>query len=132
MAYNPVEYHNGTVCPHDTALAAAGLASYGRRQEANRLAVALLEAARHLEHRLPEALAGYPRAATIVPVLYPVACSPQAWAAGAPLLLLRVLLGLEPRADDLSVSPHLPRWFGGVSLRGVPGRWGRTDVVVEG
>jgi glycogen debranching enzyme len=132
MAYNPVEYHNGTVWPHDTALAAAGLAAYGRRQEANRLAVALLEAARHLDYRLPEALAGYPRAATIVPVLYPVACSPQAWSSGAPLLLLRVMLGLEPKMDDLTVSPHLPRWFGSVALRGVPGRWGRTDVEVDG
>jgi glycogen debranching enzyme len=131
MAYNPVEYHNGTVWPHDTALAAAGLAAYGRRQEANRLAVALLEAAGQLEYRLPEALAGYPRAATIVPVLYPVACSPQAWASGTPLLLLRVMFGMEPRGDTLTLAPQVPRWFGAVTLRGVPGRWGRTDVVVD-
>jgi glycogen debranching enzyme len=66
--YNPIEYHNGTVWPHDTALVAAGLARYGRRHEANRLAVALLEAARHFRYRLPEAFAGYPRAMTHVPV----------------------------------------------------------------
>lgn len=131
MAYNPVEYHNGTVWPHDTAIAAAGLARYGRRQEANRLAVGLLEAGRHLSHRLPEAFAGYPRAATLVPVLYPTACSPQAWAAGAPLLLLRVMLGMEPSPTDLAVSPHLPRWVGRLALYGVPGRWGKRDVVVE-
>jgi glycogen debranching enzyme len=131
MAYNPIEYHNGTVWPHDTAIAAAGLARYGRRQEANRLAVALLEAARHLGNRLPEAFAGYPRAATLVPVLYPTACSPQAWSAGAPLLLLRVMLGLEPGPDGPVVAPHLPRWLGGLALHGMPGRWGRTDVVIE-
>jgi glycogen debranching enzyme len=131
MAYNPIEYHNGTVWPHDTALAAAGLARYRRRQEANRLAIALLEAGRHLSHRLPEAFAGYPRAATLVPVLYPTACSPQAWASGAPLLLLRVLLGMEPSPDELVVAPHLPRWIGGLALHGVPGRWGRAKVIAE-
>lgn len=130
-AYNPIGYHLGTVWPHDTAIAAAGLARYGRRQEARRLAVALLEAAGYLEHQLPEALAGYPRAATLVPVLYPSACQPQAWAAAAPLMLLRVLLGMEPKGEELTVAPELPRWFGELALRGVPGRWGRTDVVVE-
>lgn len=130
LAYNPIGYHTGTVWPHDTALAAAGLARYGRRQEARRLTVAMLEAAGHLDHQLPEALAGYPRAATLVPVLYPSACVPQAWAAAAPLLLLRVLLGLEPKGDELTSVPDLPGWFGGLSLRAVPGRWGRTDVIV--
>src|SRR5262249_6957964 len=84
--YSPIEYHNGTVWPHDTALIAAGLTRYGRRHEANRLAVALLEAARHFRYRLPEAFAGYPRGMTEVPVEYPSACSPQAWSSGAPLL----------------------------------------------
>lgn len=129
-AYNPIGYHTGTVWPHDTALAVAGLARYGRRQEAKRLAMAMLEAAAQLDYQLPEALAGYPRAATLVPVLFPTACLPQAWAAGAPLLLLRVLLGMEPKADQLAVSPDLPGRLGEVILRGVPGRWGRTDVAV--
>jgi glycogen debranching enzyme len=128
--YNPIEYHNGTVWPHDTSLIAAGLVRYGRRQDANRLAVALLEAAGHFGHRLPEAFAGYQRAATQVPVEYPTACSPQAWASGAPLLLIRVLLGLEPQASGLAVRPYLP--FGVLTrliVRGIPGRWGRTDAV---
>jgi glycogen debranching enzyme len=129
LAYNPVGYHTGTVWPHDTALAAAGLARYGYRQEAKRLAVALLEAAPYVEYRLPEAFAGYPRAATLVPVLYPTACLPQAWSSGAPLLLLRVLLGMEPIGEVLTVAPDLPAWFGQVVLRSVPGRWGRTEVV---
>jgi glycogen debranching enzyme len=128
-AYNPIEYHNGTVWPHDTALIAAGLARYGRRHEANRLGVALLEAAPHFQHRLPEVFAGYPRAMTRVPVEYPSACSPQAWAAGAPLLLMRVMLGLEPTTTSLTVRPHLPAQMNRLVLRGLSGRWGRTDAV---
>ncbi len=127
--YNPIEYHNGTVWPHDTALIAAGLARYGRRQEANRLAVALLEAAEHFRYRLPEAFAGYPRDMTKVPVEYPSACSPQAWASGAPLLLMRLMLGLEPTPAGLTVRPLLPAQTNRLVLRGLPGRWGRTDAV---
>jgi glycogen debranching enzyme len=127
--YNPIEYHNGTVWPHDTALIAAGLARYGRRQDANRLVVALMEAAGHFGYRLPEAFAGYPRSQTRVPVEYPSACSPQAWAAGAPLLLMRIMLGLEPTANGLAVRPHLPAETNRLVLRGIPGRWGRADAV---
>lgn len=128
-AYNPIEYHNGTVWPHDTALIAAGLAMYGRREEASRLAVALLDAAPHLDFRLPEALAGYERTATTVPVPYPTACSPQAWASGAPLLLLRVMLGLEPHADGLTIAPHLPRELGRLTLHGVHHRGQRAKAM---
>jgi glycogen debranching enzyme len=128
-AYNPIEYHNGTVWPHDTSLIAAGLARYGRRQDANRLAVALLEAAAHFSYRLPEAFAGYRRADTVFPVEYPTACSPQAWAAGTPLLLLRVMLGLEPTANALTVRPHLPAEVNRLILRGLPGRWGHAEAV---
>jgi glycogen debranching enzyme len=127
--YNPIEYHNGTVWPHDTALIAAGLARYGRRQDANRLTVALMEASAHFGYRLPEAFAGYPRSQTRVPVEYPSACSPQAWASGAPLLLLRVMLGLEPGANGLAVRPHLPAEANRLVVRGIPGRWGRADAV---
>jgi glycogen debranching enzyme len=127
--YNPIEYHNGTVWPHDTALIAAGLARYGRRQEANRLAVALLEAAGHFAYRLPEAFAGYPRSVTQVPVEYPSACSPQAWSSGAPLLLMRIMLGLDPTATALAVRPHLPIETNRLVLRGLPGRWGHADAV---
>lgn len=128
-AYNPIEYHNGTVWPHDNSLIAAGLARYGRRQDANRLVVSLLEAGAHFGFRLPEAFAGYSRADTTVPVAYPTACSPQAWAAGTPLLLLRVMLGLEPTANGLTVRPHLPADVNRLIVRGLPGRWGTTDAV---
>jgi glycogen debranching enzyme len=129
--YNPLEYHNGTVWPHDTALIAAGLARYGRRAEAGRLAMAILEAARHFDYRLPEVFVGYDRAATEVPVAYPSACSPQAWAAATPLLLLRVLLGLEPARDRLHVDPRVPERIGTLALHGIPGRWGRADASTD-
>lgn len=127
-AYNPLSYHDGTVWPHDNALIAAGLARYGRHAEAGRLAQVMLEAAAFFSHRLPEAFAGYSRALTKFPVEYPTACSPQAWAAGTPLLLLRVLLGLEPRGEQLTSDPHVPAGMGTISLAHVPGRWGRADV----
>jgi glycogen debranching enzyme len=128
-AYNPIEYHNGTVWPHDNAFIAAGLARYGRRDEANRIAVAMLDAAEHFEHRLPEAFAGFDRTTAAFPVAYPTACSPQAWATGAPLLLVRVMLGLEPDSARLRVAPHLPRGVERLALYGVPGRWGRVDAA---
>jgi glycogen debranching enzyme len=89
--YNPIAYHDGTVWPHDCSLIAQGLAAYGHRAEAERIAVALIEAADRFDGRLPEVFAGYPRALTEAPVEYPTASRPQAWAAGAPLLLARAL-----------------------------------------
>jgi glycogen debranching enzyme len=129
--YNPIEYHNGTVWPHDTALAAAGIARYGNREQAGRLALALLQAAYFFQCRLPEAFAGYSRDRTAYPVEYPTACTPQAWASGAPLLLFRVLLGLEPQGDRLAAEPALPAGIGSLAVRGIPGRWGRVDVVAK-
>jgi glycogen debranching enzyme len=129
--YNPIEYHNGTVWPHDTALVAAGLARYGDRSGAGRLALALLQAAYFFDDRLPEVFAGYARARTVYPVEYPTACMPQAWAAGTPLLLFRVMLGMEPQGDRLASNPALPAGIGSLALRGIPGRWGQADVVAE-
>jgi glycogen debranching enzyme len=127
--YNPLEYHNGTVWPHDNAIIAAGLTRYGRRVEAGRLAVAIFEASRHFDYRLPEVFVGYDRKTTALPVAYPTACSPQAWAAGTPLLLLRALLGLEPDGETLRIDPVVPHEIGNLALRAIPGRWGRTDAV---
>src|ERR671922_862685 len=106
--YNPIRYHNGTVWPHDISLIAHGLARYGFRDEAAGVALATLEAATFFRYRLPEVFAGYRRGRTSFPVEYPTASSPQAWATGAPLLLLRVLLGLDPDGDELRSDPHLP------------------------
>jgi glycogen debranching enzyme len=95
-AYSPLSYHNGTVWPHDTALAAWGLARYGRWDQVHRIARSLFEAARHFEWSLPEVFAGFERSETPFPIAYPTAARPQAWAAGTPILLLRLLLGVEP------------------------------------
>jgi glycogen debranching enzyme len=121
-AYSPLAYHNGTVWPHDTALAAWGLARYGRRDEVRRIAVALLEAAGHFGWSLPEAFAGFDRKETPFPVAYPTAARPQAWAAGTPLLLLRLLLGVEPVAAErrLGTLPGVKPLEGiALSLEGV-------------
>jgi glycogen debranching enzyme len=127
-SFNPLGYHVGTVWPHDTSIVAWGLWRYGYRKEAAQLAVGILEAAELFHYRLPEAFAGYARAATKYPVEYPTACSPQAWATGAPLLLLRIVLGLDPLGDHLIIDPALPEAFGELQLLDIPGRWGRMDA----
>jgi glycogen debranching enzyme len=106
--YNPLAYHTGTVWPHDTALVAEGLRRYGYREEASRLASALLEAAEAFDGRLPELFAGFARSETHFPVEYADASRPQAFAAGAPLLALRTLLGLDVRDGEPVTDPCLP------------------------
>ncbi len=130
--YNPIGYHLGTVWPHDNAFIAMGLRRYGYREEAARVAMGMLEAATYFKGRLPEAFAGYPRQLTEFPVEYPTACSPQAWASGAPLLLLRAMLGLEPTGDHLLVDPAIPSMLGQLELLDIPGRWGRIDAFGRG
>ena len=130
--YNPIGYHLGTVWPHDNAFIAMGLRRYGYREEAARVAMGMLEAATYFKGRLPEAFAGYPRQLTEFPVEYPTACSPQAWASGAPLLLLRAILGLEPIGDHLLVDPAIPSMLGRLELLDIPGRWGRIDAFGRG
>lgn len=98
--YNPLGYHTGTVWPHENSLIVAGLARYGHREQARTIAAAMLSAAPHFEHRLPEVFAGYPAALTSVPIAYPTASRPQAWAAGTPLQLLTTLLDLQPGIAD--------------------------------
>jgi glycogen debranching enzyme len=106
--FNPIEYHDGTVWPHDTALIAEGLRRYDLRDDAGRLAWALFEAAAQFDYRLPEVFAGFDRQETVVPVEYPTASRPQAWAAAAPLLAIRTLLGLDAEDGTTRSSPHLP------------------------
>ncbi len=130
--YNPLGYHLGTVWPHDNSIIALGLRNYGYDEEAAQIALAMLEAARFFEGRLPEAFAGYPRNLTGFPVEYPTACSPQAWATGTPLLLIRTMLGLEPVGDRLATHPVVPKTLGQLQVSGIPGRWGHTDVYGKG
>jgi glycogen debranching enzyme len=126
--YNPIGYHLGTVWPHDNSIIACGLRRYGYRAEAARIAAGILAAAIYFKGRLPEAFAGYQRALTRFPVEYPTACSPQAWSTGAPLLLIRALLGLEPDGEHLLVDPALPRSIKQLDVLDIPGRWGRIDA----
>jgi glycogen debranching enzyme len=131
-AFNPISYHNGTVWPHDTSLAAWGLARHGYTAEVRRIARALVEAAAHFDWSLPEVFAGYARDETPFPIAYPTAARPQAWAAGTPILLVRVLLGLEPDRERQrlvsTVTDELPSWLEGLRIEGVRA-YGRTWTV---
>jgi glycogen debranching enzyme len=119
--YNPIGYHIGTIWPHDNAIAASGLARYGFREEAARIAATMLQATRYFrDARLPELFCGFDRATSPYPVPYPVACSPQAWSAGSMFQLLESMLGLEPDADAAElalVAPSLPEWLPQLELR---------------
>ncbi|HEY2948245.1 MAG TPA: glycogen debranching N-terminal domain-containing protein [Micromonosporaceae bacterium] len=130
--FNPIGYHVGTVWPFDNSFIAWGLRRYGFKREAARIAAGILDAAEFFGGRLPEAFGGYERSVTRYPVQYPTACSPQAWSTGAPLLLLRSMLGLEPVGDHLIVDPALPEGIGLIALLDIPGRWGRVDAFGRG
>jgi glycogen debranching enzyme len=130
--YNPIGYHVGTVWPFDTSFIAWGLRRYGFKEDAARLAGGILDAAERFDGRLPEAFGGYERGVTKYPVEYSTACSPQAWSTGAPLLLLRTMLGLEPFGDHLVVDPALPEGIGLLALLDIPGRWGKVDAFARG
>jgi glycogen debranching enzyme len=130
--FNPIGYHVGTIWPFDNSFIAWGLRNYGFNQEAAQIAAGILNAAAFFDGRLPEAFGGYRREATRYPVQYPTACSPQAWSTGAPLLLLRTMLGLQPVDDHLVVEPALPSGIGLLALLEIPGRWGRGDAFARG
>lgn len=111
VRYNPLSYHNGSVWPHDTAIAAAGMARYGERDGVLRLLSGMFEAAVRFDMRLPELFCGIERrGAGDAPVAYPVACMPQAWAAGAAFMMLQACLGvtLDCRRGVRVRQPRLP------------------------
>jgi glycogen debranching enzyme len=115
--YNPIGYHVGTIWPHDNSLVALGLARAGFRDEANRIALAQLEAAAFTGYRLPEAFAGFDRWVSRFPVPYPTACSPQAWATAAPFVFVQAMLGLEARDGELRLDPCVPAEIGRIRVR---------------
>jgi len=133
--YNPIGYHLGTVWPHDNAITAAGFRRYGFSEEACRVFAAIAEAAPHFEHdRLPEVFAGFSRDAYGIPVRYPVACHPQAWAAGAVPYLVETALGLTPEAFDHRlrvVRPVLPEFVSHLEIRRLRVGRGRADLRFE-
>jgi glycogen debranching enzyme len=133
--YNPMSYHNGTIWPHDTAICAAGLSRYGRPEGAAKVLSAMLDAADYAEsYRLPELFCGFPRRPGEGPIRYPVACAPQAWAAGAVFLLIQACLGLtiDPhRKEVLLHNPTLPEFVHDVSLRNLCVGGGKVDLTVQ-
>jgi glycogen debranching enzyme len=134
VGFNPLSYHNGTVWPHDNSLIAWGLARCGCWPEAQRIARRMLEAATHFDYELPEVFAGMRRAEAPFPIAYPTAARPQAWAAGTPVLLLQVLLGLQPDSRrqvlESVAPPELPSWVGELRLAGVRAFGQTWDVTV--
>lgn len=117
--YNPMSYHNGSVWPHDTALAAAGMARYGERRAVAMLLGEIYGSAAHFQMRLPELFCGFVRETGEPPIAYPVACLPQAWAAGSVFLMMQSVLGLSIDAAEGLVevnNPALPSGLDRLSI----------------
>ncbi|NMH96337.1 glycogen debranching N-terminal domain-containing protein [Pseudonocardia acidicola] len=132
-AYNPMSYHNGSVWPHDSAIAVAGLARYGFVEQAQRIALEVLDASARFGDRLPELYCGFDREQFSRPVPYPTSCSPQAWAAASPLLLTRSLLRLDPDlpAARVGFDPVLPERMLPLRIENVPLGGGRIDLEIR-
>ncbi len=132
--YNPLSYHCGSVWPHDTAIAAAGLMRYGFTDQSVEVISSLLDAAERMGGRLPELYSGLARSELDTPIPYPTSCSPQAWASGAPLLCLRSLLGLEPLATsgEIWVKPVLPPGMDYLKVVGIPIAGTRITIDTDG
>jgi glycogen debranching enzyme len=131
--YNPMSYHNGSIWPHDNALIALGLARYGMARQAARIFSGLFEASTHIDlRRLPELFCGFPRRRGQGPTSYPVACSPQAWAAATPIALIQACLGLRfdpSRRIILFDRPVLPDFLDEIVLRQL--RVGEAEADVQ-
>ena len=130
--YNPMSYHNGSVWPHDNAIVAAGMARYGARKPAVQVLDGLFHASMFMElRRLPELFCGFHARKGQGPTLYPMACAPQAWAAGSVFLLLEACLGLEVRGATRTVilrRPLMPSWLDWIELTGM--KVGDTEIDV--
>ncbi|WP_395403574.1 glycogen debranching N-terminal domain-containing protein [Arthrobacter sp. UC242_113] len=133
-AYNPASYHNGSVWPHDNAIIAAGLLRYGFVEEAQRIATALLEAAEFTDGRLPELFCGFSRDQVTEPVPYPTACSPQAWAATTPIMLVTSLMRYDAHVSrgGMWMDPVLPASYGDLHITNAPMGGGRITIDITG
>ncbi|GGH91821.1 hypothetical protein GCM10007170_08890 [Arthrobacter liuii] len=133
-AYNPASYHNGSVWPHDNAIIAAGLLRYGFVEEAQRISTALLEAAGYSNGRLPELFCGFSREQVTEPVPYPTACSPQAWAATTPIMLITSLMRYDAHVSrgGFWLDPVLPASYGDVHLTNAPIAGSRMTIDIVG
>lgn len=135
VLYNPMSYHNGSVWPHDNALIADGLSRYGFKSAIGVIFEDLMLAASHMDHRrIPELYCGFRRRQGRGPTLYPTACSPQAWAAGAPFFLLQAMLGLEfdKEAGQVRlVNPVVPACAGDITIRNLRLGGASADFVLR-
>lgn len=135
VRYNPMSYHNGSVWPHDNALVALGMSRYGRKDGAVKILSGLFGASTWLDlHRMPELFCGFHRRSHEGPVLYPVACAPQAWAAGSVFLILQACLGLEIDAACRRLCldrPELPEDLDRIAIRNLQVGDASVDLVLE-
>ena len=135
MRYNPMSYHNGSIWPHDNAILAAGAARYGHTEVALQLLESLFEASQHFDlKRTPELFCGFPRVDDSGPILYPVACAPQSWAAAAVFLMIRSCLGLRLEGVRKRISldrPMLPEFLEQVLLRNIRFDGASVDLVLD-
>jgi glycogen debranching enzyme len=133
--YNPMSYHNGSIWPHDSAMVAMGLGRYGHHDHAARILNGLFEASRHFDlMRLPELFCGFTRRDGEAPTLYPVACSPQAWASGAPFMVLQACLGLEVAVQQRTVRfnhARLPQFLDHLTIENLPVGDAHIDLRIE-
>ena len=133
--YNPMSYHNGSIWPHDNSMITAGFAHYGLRDYVQPVFEGLLDAAMQMDqHRLPELFCGFRRRPGRAPILYPVACAPQAWASGAMLHILSAMLGLKIDAASRTItlrSPRLPASVGALSIRDLRVGDGSANFVLR-
>jgi len=133
--YNPMSYHNGSVWPHDNSIIAAGFAEYGHKREVVQLLTALFDCSHSLDLlRMPELFCGLARRREEGPTLYPVACAPQAWAAGTVFWLLQVSLGLTISGDTPEIkfrTPMLPNFLDEVTLRNVRAGTASADLLLK-
>ncbi len=131
--YNPMSYHDGSVWPHDNSMILIGMSRLGLKEDASVVVSGLLKAAEHFEYtRLPELFCGYDDSIGY-PVSYPVACSPQAWAAGTSIVLVQTMLGLEPDALNrkLRLAPFLPEGVDRLTVKDLPVAEGRISVELS-
>jgi glycogen debranching enzyme len=132
--FNPMSYHNGSVWPHDTAICAMGLARYGQRDGVVSMTSGLFETAAHYGMRLPELFCGFPRQPGEPPVAYPVACLPQAWAAGSAFMMLQACLGITVDGWNREVNlsdPRLPIGIDHLQIDGLVIGGLSTDITFE-
>ncbi len=133
--YNPMSYHNGSIWPHDNAIIAMGMAQYGFKDEAAMVMTGLFNTAIHVDlQRLPELFCGFERRLGQEPTLYPVACSPQAWASGAVFMLLQACIGLKfsSRKPEICFHrPHLPDYIDSIRISRLKVKNGEVDLILR-